>query len=43
MVESNENIDFVFADINCRLKVRFKGGKFKPIESLKDLELLIAP
>lgn len=41
MVEENENVKFVYADINCRLKIRFASGIVKPFQSLEDLAMLL--
>ena len=40
LVENNDNVDFVYSDINCRLKVRFKNKSeffFSDIKNLEDL------
>ena len=40
MVEGMDNVDFVFADVNCRLTVKLKSGsffKFDNLETLTDL------
>ena len=43
IVKSFDFVDFVFADINCQLKIKFKNNKFVHFESEAELnELLIS-
>ena len=41
-VEGCEEVDFVFVDINCKLKIRFKDGSVKPFGSMEDLSKLVS-
>ena len=40
-VQEYPNVDFVFADINCNLCVRFKSGAFKFFNSEEELEQIL--
>ena len=39
-VKAKPLVDFVFADINCNLTVRYKNGKYNFFNSMEELERL---
>ena len=41
LVIGNDKVDFVFADVNCRLTVKFKDGRFRFFDNFEELEKLI--
>ena len=42
LIDGKAAVDFVYADINCRLKVRFSDGDEDFFESIKELENILA-
>ena len=40
-VKAYKNVDYVMADINCRLKVVFKNGRSSFFGNISDLKILI--
>ena len=39
--DDNDGVDYVYADVNCRLKVHLASGQDKVFSSLDDLNLLL--
>ena len=42
LVENKENVKFVYADINCRLKVRFENDTEQFFSTISELERIIS-
>ena len=38
---NNPNVDFVFADVNCNLGIRFKNGEFRFFNSVEELDTIL--
>ena len=41
LVNGNDKVDFVFADVNCRLTIKLKDGRFRFFDNFEALEKLI--
>ena len=41
MIENKEGVDFVFADVNCRLTVKLSNGSFRFFSTLEELHGII--
>ena len=38
MVKNNPDVDYVFADVNCRLTVKFKSNRYVYFNSIVELK-----
>ena len=42
LIDGKDAVDFVYADINCRLKIRFRDGNEEFFESIEDLKGILS-